>query len=292
VWLVFVAYCLLASAAWVVAPFGDGTSFFERQVILFVLVGAVAIAFSWRELRTVASSLPWVGLVIAGVSFWGVPACLIHWVGGGISSVVISATFALLPAVVALMTAIGGMTGDKGEGWGFFTPALAGFGGALLLLPVGLPESVREQLMLAVVFGAVTVGAGAGVWMYRLLKGEGFGLRVAIVCFANAAFLTICGLLAGGFGGGWSGLAAMLSISSGIDLIQIAMVFWLLREMSPVRFAIRYLVIPLLTLVEGYIVLRPELTARMVVGAALLVGGTAWILFSKTSDEDIILSFR
>jgi drug/metabolite transporter (DMT)-like permease len=59
-----------------------------------------------------------------------------------------------------------------------------------------------------------------------------------------------------------------------------------------VRFAARYLVIPLLTVVEGYVVLRPEVTARMVVGAVLLVGGTVWVLFSKASDDEVILSLR
>jgi drug/metabolite transporter (DMT)-like permease len=62
--------------------------------------------------------------------------------------------------------------------------------------------------------------------------------------------------------------------------------------MQPVRFATRYLVIPMLTVVEGYVVLRPEVTARMAVGAALLVGGTMWILFSKASDDEVILSLR
>jgi drug/metabolite transporter (DMT)-like permease len=87
-------------------------------------------------------------------------------------------------------------------------------------------------------------------------------------------------------------LTAVLSLSTSVDLIQIVLVFWLLREMSPVRFAARYLVIPLLTIVEGYVALRPEVTARMVVGAVLLAGGSVWILFSKASDDGVVLSLR
>ena len=291
-WLVFIVYCLLASAAWIIAPFSDGAPFFERQIILFALVGAGAIAFSWRKLRSIGNRMPWVRLAIAGVSFWSVPACLIHWAGSGIPSVLMSAMFALVPAVVALVTAIGGVAWDKGEGWGFFTPALAAFGGVLLLLPVDLPESVRGRWMLAVVFVAATVLATAGVWMYRLMKGGAFGLRVAIVCFANAVFLGIGGLLAGGFAGVWNGLTVMLTLSSGVDLVQIILIFWLLREMQPIRFAARYLVVPLLTVIEGYVVLRPELTARMGVEALLAVGGALWILFLKASDDEVILSLR
>jgi drug/metabolite transporter (DMT)-like permease len=290
-WLVFAVYCLLSSAAWIVAPFTEGTHFFERQTILFVVVGVGAIVFSGGESRTLGCRLPWVRVAVAGVGFWGVPACLIYWVGSGIPSVVISAAFALLPVVVVLVASSGGATQDKGEGWGSLAPALAAFGGVLLLLPVDLPGSVRGQLMLAVACVAVVLVAVSGVWMHRLMQGVAIAETVVIVCFANAVFLLVCGLVERDFAGG-SGLTAMLSLSTCIDLIQIVLVFWLLREMSPVRFAARYLVIPLLTVVEGYVVLRPEVTARMVAGAALLTGGAVWILFSKAPDDEVILSLR
>jgi drug/metabolite transporter (DMT)-like permease len=115
---------------------------------------------------------------------------------------------------------------------------------------------------------------------------------IALVCFANAVFLVVCGLVRREFVVSWNGLTAMFSLASCIDLIQIVLVFWLLREMPPVRFATRYLVIPLLTIVGGYVFLRPELTVRMVVGMGLLIGGSAWALFSKTPDDDAILSLR
>jgi drug/metabolite transporter (DMT)-like permease len=291
-WLVFAVYCLLASATWIVAPFPDGAPFFQRQVILFVVVGVGAGIFSRMGLRTLGSRLPWVRLAVVGVGFWGVPACLIHWAGTGIPSIVISAAFALLPAVVVLVTTSGGAVGDKGEGWGSFAPGLAAFGGVLLLLPVGLPSSVRGQLMLAVAFVAVILVAISGVWMHRLMQGVAIAETIVIVCFANAAFLMICGLVGRDFAGGWSGLTVMLSLSTYVDLIQMILVFWLLREMPPVRFATRYLVIPLLTIVEGYVALQPDVTARMVVGAALLIGGAAWILFSKAPDDEAVLSLR
>lgn len=291
VWLVFVVYCLLSSAAWIIAPSLERAFFFERQIILFVVVGVGAIAFSGGRLRTLESR-PWVRLAVAGVFFWGVPACLIRWVESGISSVVTSAAFALLPVVVAVCTISGGVSQDRAEGWGSLTPALAAFGGILLLLPVGLPGPVRGQLMLAVAFIAVVLVAISGEWMHRLMQGVAIADAAVIGCFANAAFLVICGLVARDFAGGWIGLTTILSLSSGIDLIQIILVFWLLREMSPVRFATRYLVIPLLTIVEGYVFLRPEVTARMLVGGALLTAGTAWILFAKAPDDKAILSLR
>jgi drug/metabolite transporter (DMT)-like permease len=291
VWLVFAVYCLLASAAWIVTPVTDGWHFLGRQAGLFAVVGVGAAVFAGKDLWAPGRRLPWVRLAIAGVGFWGVPVCLIHWAGSGVPSIVISATFAVLPVVVVLVVSSIGAVRDNGEGRGYLAPALAAFGGALLLLPVGLPGSVKGQLMLAVAFAAVLLVAVSGVWMYQLMQGGALGETIAIVCFANAVFLVIGGLLAGDFAGGWNGWAGMLSLSSGVDLIQMILAFWLLREMPPVRFATRYLVIPLLTVIEGYIVLRPEVTVRMGVGALLVAGGAVWILFSKKPDE-VILSLR
>jgi drug/metabolite transporter (DMT)-like permease len=292
VWLVFAVYCLLASAAWIATPVPDGGRFFERQAGLFAVVGLGAAVFAGKDLWAPARRLPWARLAIAGVGFWGVPVCLIRWAGSGVPSIVISAAFALLPAVVVLVVSSIGGVEDNGEGWGFLAPALAAFGGVLLMLPVGLPESVRGQLMLGVAFAAVLLVAVSGVWVHQLMQGGALRVTIAIVCFANAVFLMISGLATGDFVGRWNGWAGILSLSFGVDLIQMILAFWLLREMPPVRFATRYLVIPLLTVVEGYVVLRPEVTARMGTGAVLVAGGAVWILFSKKSDDGGILSLR
>ena len=291
-WLVFGAYCVLSSVGWIITSFAEEGSFFEHQIILYVVVGTGAFLFAARRLRFSGNSMLWVRLAVAGVVFLGLPGCLMQWAGRGVSSISTSATFALLPVVVVLVTVIDRDGRDEGEGWGFLAPALAGFGGVLLLLPVSLPWSGSRQLMLAVVFVAVVLVAISGVWMHRLMQNVAMVEAIAIVCFANAAFLLVCGLAGRSLLWNWSGLTAILSLSTSADLIQIVLVFWLLREMSPVRFAARYLVIPLLTIVEGYVALRPEVTARMVVGAVLLAGGSVWILFSKASDDGVVLSLR
>jgi len=60
----------------------------------------------------------------------------------------------------------------------------------------------------------------------------------------------------------------------------------------PVRFAARYLVIPLLTLLESYVLVRPELTVRMVSGVMLLAAGGGMLVFFKAGEEETMLSLR
>jgi hypothetical protein len=62
--------------------------------------------------------------------------------------------------------------------------------------------------------------------------------------------------------------------------------------MPPIRFAARYLVIPLLTVLESYVVMRPEWTVRMGFGTALLAVGAGMLLFLKVGEEETVLSLR
>jgi hypothetical protein len=83
-----------------------------------------------------------------------------------------------------------------------------------------------------------------------------------------------------------------MSIASLVDLVEVLLIVWLLREMPPIRFAARYLVIPLLTVLESYVVMRPEWTVRMGFGTVLLAAGAGMLLFLKAGEEEAVLSLR
>jgi hypothetical protein len=171
-------------------------------------------------------------------------------------------------------------------------PALAGLGGLLLLLPLDFSGSVRGWVMLAVVCAAV-VGVGlASVWLYRLLPGFGLADAVAVVGFANAVFLLVLSCVHETVVWRWSGMASVVSITSLVDVVEVLLIVWLLREMPPIRFAARYHVIPLLTILESFVLMRPEWTIRMGFGTALLAAGAGTLLFWKAGEEEIVLSLR
>ena len=112
---------------------------------------------------------------------------------------------------------------------------------------------------------------------------------LAVVGLSNALFLAACNLLSGG---SWSGVLSLISVPSLRYLLELVLLVWLLREMSPVRLAARYLVVPLLAVLEGVAILRPAFTVRMGAGLVLLVGGTGYILLSRRQNSDEALSIR
>ena len=183
-------------------------------------------------------------------------------------------------------------TESEGAGRRFLTPALAAFGGALLLLPVGLPGSLLGDLKLAGLILALLLVGICSVRMFRLLQPVTYLDAAVVIGLANAIFLSICTITNGSFLWRWSPMTTIISIASLIDLIEMALLIWLLREMSPIRLSARYLVIPLFTLIEGYLILQPQVTARLLVGATLLAAGAAWILFTQIEENTPALSLH
>jgi drug/metabolite transporter (DMT)-like permease len=290
-WILFGVFCVLSSARWLIpSTTSDVLPLLEEQCLLYAAAGLGALLFVGKGLGARIAGLRWGRLAVAGVMLLGVPSVLVEFAGSRVPAVNRSAVFALLPAVVVLVTV--SRPNAEEEERRFFAPALMAFGGVLLLLPVALPGSAREWVMLAIVCVAMGLVGVAGVWIYRLLQTFAVGDAIALACLANALFLLVWCSVTGSLVWQLSGFGGAISIASLLDLVTLALLIFLSREMPPVRFAARYLVISLLTVIEGYIVLRPELTVRMEVGLALLAAGAAWILFSKASGDEAVLSLR
>ncbi|MBB5315697.1 hypothetical protein [Tunturibacter empetritectus] len=285
VWIAFAAVCVLSATSWVV-PRAEGLPALELQGLRYGLIGFVAFLLVRGRVRFGRVGLR---VAAAGVGFFGIPMVVGEWARVGVPEISRSALFAMVPVVVVMVVA----AGDEERGVRrFLVPALVGLGGLLLLLPLEFSGSLRGRLMQGAVCLAV-VGVGlSSVWLYRLLRGMALAEALAVVCLSNALFLLVCSAVREEFVWRWSGLASVVSLSSLVDVAEVVLLVWLLREMMPVRFAARYLVIPLLTLLESYALMRPELTVRVVSGVVLLAAGAGMLLALKMGEEETMLSLR
>jgi hypothetical protein len=265
----------------------------EQQGVLFGMIGVTAFLFAGRRGWFGGQGLRFGRLAAAAVGFFGIPMVVVEYARGSVPAISRSALFALVPVVVVLAVASGEAAEREERGARLFLmPALAGLGGLLLLLPLSFSSSARGWMMLAVVCSAVVLVGLSSVWLYRLLRGLAFANSIAVVGVANAVFLLGWSAFHEEFVWRGDGLASVVSISSLADVTEVLLITWLLREMCPVRFAARYLVIPLLTVLESFVVMRPEWTVRMGVGTALLAAGGGMLLFLKAGEEETVLSLR
>lgn len=294
VWIAFGALCILSGTSWAIpAEMASELPGLERQGILFGAVGLIALLFAGRRVWSRKRSLRSARVAATSVGFFAVPLVVSEYARGSVPSISRSALFAMTPVVVVLVVAAGDWAGrEERSARMFLMPALAGLGGLLLLLPFEFSGSVRGRVMLGVVCAAVVVVGIASVWLYRLLGGFGFAGGMAVMGFANAVFLLAWSAAVGE--GVWrvSALVPAVSLESLADVAEVLLIVWLLREMPPIRFAARYLVIPLVTVLESLVVMRPAATIRMWCGIVLLAAGAGLLLFRKSGEEGTVLSLR
>jgi drug/metabolite transporter (DMT)-like permease len=290
-WIAFVVLCVLSGTSWAIPrEMSDGLPPLEQQGVLFGAIGLTALSFGGRRGWSRKMDLRYVRLAAAAMGFFGVPIVVAEYARGSVPAISRSALFAMVPVVVVMVVAAG-ESAERGARL-FLMPALAGLGGLLLLLPLAFSSSARGWMMLAVVCAAVILVGLASVWLYRLLRGVALADALAVVGLANAVFLLVWSAVREEVVWRGNRLASVISIASLTDVVEVLLITWLLREMPPIRFAARYLVIPLLTVLESYVVMRPEWTVRMGFGTALLAAGGGMLLFLQGGEEETVLSLR
>jgi hypothetical protein len=293
-WIAFAVLCVLSGTSWAIPrEMSDGLPPLEQQGVLFGVVGLTALLFGGRGAWSRSRVLRCARLAAAAVGFFGVPIVVGEYARWSVPAMSRSALFAMVPVVVVLVVGAGETTGREERGaMRFLAPALAGVGGLLLLLPLDFSGSVCGWVMLAVVCAAVVVVGLASVWLYRLLCGCGLADGFVVVGLANAVLLLGLSCVHENLVWRWNGVASVGSIGPLVDVIEVLLIVLLLREMPPIRFAARYLAIPLLTILESFVLMRPEWTVRMGFGTALLAAGAGTLLFWKAAEEEAVLSLR
>lgn len=296
IWAAFAGLCLLVSSSRLLpAVAADSTSSIAQQSCFYGAVGLIALIIAGRRLLVRIKQRKLLLLQLAGVSILllGMPAVVSEWARDGLSDITQTALFALVPfLVVVVAMAREPIAGEDLGVRRFFAPALAGFGGILLLLPFNFPVSVRARVMWGVLLAAIVLVGFASEWIYQLLRGFEMIEAFSIVCLSNALFLAACSVVISPSSGSWSTASSLISLSSLCYLLELFLLIWLLREMPPVRLAARFLVVPLLAILEGLAILRPAFTVRMAAGLLLLTGGAGYLLLSKSRDTDAVLSIR
>jgi drug/metabolite transporter (DMT)-like permease len=289
-WIAFVVLCVLSGTSWAIPTESGGLPPLEQQGVLFGVIGLTALLFAGRGVWSGGMWLEYVRLAAAGVGFFGVPTVVAEYARGSVPAISRSALFALVPVVVVMAVA----SGEREERGArlFLMPALAGLGGLLLLLPLSFSRSARGWMMLALVCAAVVLVGLASVWMYRSLREFAFANAIAVVGLANAVFLLVWSAVREEVMWRGKGLASVASMGSLADVVEVLLIAWLLREMSPIRFAARYLVIPLVTVLESYVLMQADWTVRMGFGTVLLAAGGGLLLFLKVREEETVLSLR
>ncbi len=243
------------------------------------VIGMAALVFYLADEANSRSSKPSLPrMAIASIILIALPALLNRFTPA-VQPETSVALYALVPLCVVVATA-----GEESSRVSTM-PALAGLAGALLLLSWRMPSTYRDTIGFAAVLLAVLLTAAGSVWMHTLIHRKNLGCALLIAAWTNVVIFGAVGLSRGDRFDGWPGVKVELLRALMIDLPQVFLLIWLVRDVAPQKFATRFFLVPLVTVVEGWTILHGPIGPRMGVGILLLLWGAAAILFSKPMGE-------
>ena len=277
-WLAFAAFVLLSATRWLASDYLElAQPTLIEQALRFSALALLFAVLSFRRLR----ALPIRHLIVPAAMFFALPSVASALAQGHVAAPTQVLVFTLLPFTVIL--AVAGQSASFGaepDVRRLLIPAVAGAFGALLLIPSALPGTARGGLLFAVPIAADISAALAAVRLHKVLAGIPILASATVVCAISAVVLVLFGRI------GYASPTAVSLVSQAIltillDAPILLLMLYLLRELAPIRFASRYLVIPLVTIVEGVAVLRPPITITLCAGVLLMAGGGAALLLAK-----------
>ena len=287
-WFAFLALCVISATAWIAEtvwpsalPFPSRFCLEDGVLCLLLLPFA---GKGWRQ----SSFRHWLKIALWGAALLAGPTLIAASAAPAVSAVAASLIFTAIPVVVILVAA----ESEAGFGAGAGArpqvgTALAGVAGALLILPLTLPDSRAGIGWLGAMVLAMVLSGVAIVKLHRLLAAAPLNSCLAAICGASSLGGLGFALSQGRWptrlnGADWGHETALFLL---VDAPLWGLTVGLVRDLEPRRFCSIYILTPLLVVVEGVVIVRPSLTWTFFAGVALMAFA-AWGLLSPDDSPD------
>jgi drug/metabolite transporter (DMT)-like permease len=289
-WSGFAALCLLSGSGWILSEFWISPVSGLTGVALHDAVLCLLFWFaSQRFEASKTSSTPWIFIAAWGATLLALPQVLFAAADGAVSVFSVVLIYTLVPVIVVVFVGQRAGFGIQESTPALLGPALAGVAGAALLLPFTLPGSTAGVLWFIVMVMAAVLAGIAAVKLHSLLENVEIFRTLTIVSAAVAGLSLAFALVKRTPMKPASPKDVAIELASCLflDGPVLLLTVWLLRTMSPVAFSSRYLFVPLVTIVEGFILVRPTLNWTAV-GAMLLAGGGLALMNSGNAGRESV----
>lgn len=260
------------------------SSLATQAIPLALFAGIAAIAAWVRKVRwPVGRALG--ATMLVGFGLFVMPAVLIQIAGETIDASTRVALFSLAPVfALVLEPHLGSASANQPRG--ALMASLLAVTGTLLVFPLDLPRSAAAALAFCEVVAAVASLAAANCIAVRIASEQP---ARSILSFATIA--TGCAAIALALMGIIFEHRASRSLSlhnpwTALDLLALALLFWLMRRMTAVRMTTRFLIAPFLANLIGLAFLRPGVQARGWLGLLLIAVGSGWLLFGPEGEPE------
>ncbi len=212
--------------------------------------------------------------VLSGAMFIGGPAAFLLFHGEEFDFGSLTIALALTPVVIAIATSALGIESSDGIA-GRVWPGLAAVAGLLLVLAQPALGDARTDLVL--VLAPALTGLGAVLFC---MDQPSSAYRVAAALLGASALFAIA-LAEASFVAGTQPSVSLLAIACDGILALLGVVT--LAQLGLTRWSSQFTWVPLLIILEGILLVRPALTTHWVVGLALLVVASVYLLLPQSN---------
>lgn len=284
-YLQFFALCLLSASAWLLDELAPSPLSPSMQLALASgLVYIVAWQAGRRKRLTPVPIRIWLPVLCWSVVLFAFPPMMVLLSAGRLTTTTIALCFTLVPAALSLLLA----QSQGADLLRLLGPSLTGVAGACLILPFELPGSNPGRAALAAVIFAALLSALAIVRLCHILRE--LPLTQSLQCAGLAPAIVGAGSLLSFHPAFPLRVDLQMFFSAALHLLFSGVIFALsvsvLRKLSAAAFGTRFLLVPLITIVEGYLVLRPENTWTLLLGITLIGGAVTMLLRESVFAEN------
>ena len=222
--------------------------------------------------------------VLVGFGLFVVPAVLIHIARGEIDDSTRVVLFSLAPVFAIVFEPYVGSASSTPHR-SALAASLVAVAGTMIVFPLNLPQSSAAALAFCGVVVAVASVATANCIAVRIASDQ---TAQSLLTFASIASgsAAICLALLGGVFQHHAWPAPIPDLWMVLDLLALALLFWLMRRMTAVRMTTRFLIAPLVANLIGLAFLRPGVQWRGWLGLLLIALGAGWLLFAPKDEPE------
>ena len=277
----FVLLLLVGASRWAIsAARPDADSTLSSETLGCAWATLLAFAFFLPKRRQAApqpkpsraATLRW---FCAGAMLFGGPAMGLLLPGRDLDSSALTIALALTPIIIAIASSALGTESSDGIA-GRIWPALAAIAGLLLVLVQPNLGDIRTDLVL--LLAPVVTGVGAVLFCTAHAKAPA---RITTALLGASALFALA-LLTRRLAGARPSVSLLAIACDGlVALLAIAA----LSRLGATRWSSQFTWIPLLIILEGIALVRPNLTAHWFIGLVLLIIAGVYLLLPQANDS-------
>lgn len=214
--------------------------------------------------------------VLSGAMLFGGPAVALLFRGQDLDSGSLTIALALTPVIIAIAASALGTESSDGIA-GRIWPGLAAVAGLLLVLAQPTLGDARTDL--ALILAPALTGIGAVLFC---MDQPNSAYRVVAALLGASALFAVA-LAETSFAAGTRPSVSLLAIACDGVLALLGVV--VLAQLGSTRWSSQFTWVPLLIILEGILLVRPQLTSHWVIGLGLLVVASIYLLLPQSNDS-------